>query len=86
MSVHLGARDDLTWAVERESATVAEVNEATEVVMPLDTLRMLEDLLYTVLVTLRIRRSSESLAASTQTLGHLDDWKSKSIAQRNPFI
>ena len=30
MSVHLGARDVLTWAVEREPATVAEANAATE--------------------------------------------------------
>ena len=32
-----------------------------------------------------IWRRSGSLAASTQTLGPLDDWKSKRIAQRNPF-
>ena len=37
MSVHPGARDVLTWAVERESATVTEARAATEVVMPLDT-------------------------------------------------
>ena len=52
MSVHAGARDVLTWAVERESATVTEANAATEVAMPLDTLRMLADQLYTVLMTL----------------------------------
>ena len=51
VSVHPGARDVLTWAVERESATVAEANAATEVVMPPDTLRMLADQLYTVLMT-----------------------------------
>ena len=49
VSVHPGARDVLTWVVERESATVAEANAATEVVMPLDTLRT--DQLYTVLMT-----------------------------------
>ena len=41
VSVHPGARDVLTLAVERESATVTEANAATEVVMPLDTLLML---------------------------------------------
>ena len=97
VSVHPGARDVLTWAVEGESATVTEANAATEVVMPLDTLRMLADQLYTVLMTLVegesfrhprglwIWRRSGSLAASTQTLGSLDDWKSERIAQRNPF-
>ena len=52
MSIHPGARDVLTWAVERESATVTEAKAATEVVLPLDTLRMLADQLYTVLMTL----------------------------------
>ena len=51
VSVHPGARDVLTWAVEKESATVAEANAATKVVMPPDTLRMLADQLYTVLMT-----------------------------------
>ena len=81
VSVHPGTRDVLTWAVVRESATVTEANAATEVVMPLGTLRMLEDQLYTVLMTLVegesfdilvglwIWRRSGSLAASTQTLG-----------------
>ena len=32
-----------------------------------------------------IWRRSGSLAASRQTLGPLDDWESKRIAQRNPF-
>ena len=32
-----------------------------------------------------IWRRSGSLAASTQTLGPLDDWKSERIVQRNPF-
>ena len=38
MSVHPEARDVLTCAVEKESATVAEASAATEVVMPPDTL------------------------------------------------
>ena len=42
VSIHPGARDVLTWAVERESATMTEANAATEVVMQL----------YTVLMTL----------------------------------
>ena len=85
MSVHLGARDVLTWALERESATVTESNAATEVVMPLDTLRMQANQLYTVLMTLVEGESLDILvsSASTQTLGSLDDWKSERIAQRN---
>ena len=51
MSVHPGARDVLTWAVERE-ATVTEANAATDVVVPLDTLRMLAHQLFTLLLTL----------------------------------
>ena len=39
--------------MEKESATVTEeTNAATEVLMPLDTLRLLPDQLYTVLMTL----------------------------------
>ena len=64
MSVHPGARDVLTWAVERESATVTEANAATEVVMPLDTLRMLADQLYTVLMTLVEGESFDILVGS----------------------
>ena len=71
---------------------MTEANAATEVVMPLDTLRMLADQLHTVQTTLAegesfgiFGGSSGSLAASTQTLGPLDDWKSERIAQRNPF-
>ena len=96
VSVHPGARDVLTWAVERDSATVTEANAATEVVMPLDTLRMLADQWKTVLMTLVeggsfdilvvwIWRRAQSLAEFTQTLGPFDDWKSKRIAQRNRF-
>ena len=70
VSVHPGARDVLTWAVERESATVTEANAATEVVMPLDTLRMLADQLCTVL-DLRGGCRSTSLWARDQEKG----WK-----------
>ena len=68
MSVHPGARDVLTQAVERE--TVTEAHAATEVVMPLDTLRMLADQLYTVLNDPR-GRSSTALWALDQE----KDWK-----------
>ena len=63
VSVHLGARDVQTWAVERESATVTEANAAIEVLMPLDTLRML-DQLYTVLMTLAEGESFDILVGS----------------------
>ena len=66
--------------------------------MPLDTLRMLADQLYTVLMTLvereRVVRHpcglwigsrTRSLAASAQTMGPPDDGKSKRIAQRDPL-
>ena len=62
--MHPGARDVLTWAVETESATVTEANEATEVLMPLDTLRMLADQLYTVLMTLVEGESFDILVCS----------------------
>ena len=62
--VHPGARDVLTRAVERESATVTEANAATEVVMPLDTLRMPADQLYTVLMTLAVGESFDILVGS----------------------
>ena len=64
VSVHPGARDVLTWTVERESATVAEANAATEVVMPPDTLRMLADQLYTVQMTLVEGESFDILVGS----------------------
>ena len=67
VSVHLGARDVLTWAVERESA-------ATEVVMPLDTLRMLADQLYTVLMTLVEGESFDILVVSGSGEG-LEAWQ-----------
>ena len=76
---------------------MTEAHAATEVVMPLDTLRMLADQLYTVLMTLvegesfgilvgsGLGERVGSLVASAQTLGSLDDGKSKRTAQRNPF-
>ena len=74
VSVHPGARDVLTWAVERESATVAEANAAIEVVMPLDTVRMLADQLYTVLMTLVERESFDILVGSGSGEG-LEAWR-----------
>ena len=64
VSVHPGARDVLTWAVEKESATVTEANAATEVVMPPGTLRILADQLYTVLMTLVEGESFDILVGS----------------------
>ena len=64
VSVHPGARDALTWAVEKESATVAEANAATEVVIPPDSLRMLADQLYKVLMTLVEGESFDILVGS----------------------
>ena len=64
MSVHPGARDVLTWAVESEWATVTEANAATEVAVPLDTLRMLADQLHTVLMTLVEGESFDILVGS----------------------
>ena len=97
VSVHPGARDVLTWAVERDSATVSAANAATEVVMPLDTLRMLADQLYTVLMTLVEGESFDILVGSGSGEG-LEAWRrlhkrwdplttgrARGIAQRNPF-
>ena len=74
VSVHPGARNVLTWAVERDSATVLEANAATEVVMPLDTLRMLADQLYTVLMTLVEGDSFDILVGSGSGEG-LEAWR-----------
>ena len=73
VSVHPEARDVLTWAVEKESATVAEASAATEVVMPPDTLRMLADQLYTVLMTLVEGESFDILVGSGSGQG-LEAW------------
>ena len=62
---------------------MTEANAATEVVMPVDILRMLADHLFSVLMTLVEGESFDilvgsragSLAAFTQTLGSLDDWR-----------
>ena len=74
VSVHPGARDVLTWALEKELATVAEANAATEVVMPPDTLRMLADQLYTVLMTLVEGESFDILVGSGSGEG-LEAWR-----------
>ena len=95
MSVHPGARDVLTWTVERE-ATVTEANAATEVVVLLDTLRMLAHQLHTVLLTLVegvVRHpcgfgSGEGLEASRRLPKRWDPLttgRGKRIAQRNLF-
>ena len=73
----------MSWRgpVERVSASVTEANAAAEVLMPVDTLRMLADHLYTVLMTFVEGESfdilvcfwtgkrARSLAASAQTMG-----------------
>ena len=69
VGVHPGARDVLTWTVDRESATVTEANAATEVLMPLDTLRVLADQLCTVLMTLVEGESFDILVGSGQGEG-----------------
>ena len=74
VSVHPGARDVLTWAVEKDSATVLEANAATEVVMPLDTLRMLADQLFSVLMTLVEGESFDILVGSGSGEG-LEAWR-----------
>ena len=74
MSVHPGARDVSTVAVERGSATVTEAHAATEVVMPLDTLRMLADQLYRVLMTIVEGESFNILVGSGSREG-LEAWR-----------
>ena len=66
VSAHPGARDVLTWAVEKESAT--------EVVMPPDTLRMLADQLYIVLMTLVEGEPFDILVGSGSGEG-LEAWR-----------
>ena len=67
-SVRPGARDVLTWAVGRESAAVTEANAVTEVVMPLDTLRMLADQRHTLAQDLRMAALEALLPANSN--GH----------------
>ena len=55
-------------------ATVAEANAPTEVVMPLDTLRMVADQLYTVLMTLVEGESFDILVGSGSGEG-LKAWR-----------
>ena len=74
VSIHPGERDVLTWTVERESATVTEAKAATEVVMPLDTLRMLADQLYTVLMTL-VDGESFDIFVGSGSGGGLEAWR-----------
>ena len=74
MSVHLGGRYVLTLAVERESGTVTEAHGATEAVMPLDTLRMLADQLYTVLMTL-VEGASFDILACSGSRERLEAWR-----------
>ena len=64
----------VTWAVERESVTVTEANAATEVVMPLDVLRIVADQLYTVLMTLVEGESFDILVGSGSGDG-LEAWR-----------
>ena len=66
VSIHPGARDVLTWTVERDSDSAT----VTEVVMPLDTLRMLADQLYTVLMTLVEGESFDILVGSQVHAAH----------------
>ena len=73
-SVHPGARDVLTWAVEVESATVMEANAASEILMPWETLQVLADLLYTVLMTLVESESFDILVGSGSREG-LEAWR-----------
>ena len=97
VSVHPGARDVLTWAVENGignsgrsecsnrscDASGHSANAGRSIVHSAD------DPCGRRIVRhprgLWIWRRSGSLAASTQTLGPLDDWKSEWIARRNPF-
>ena len=74
VSVYPGARYVLTWTVERDSATVLEANAATEVVMPLDTLRLLADKLNTVLMTIVEGESFDILVGSGSGEG-LEAWR-----------
>ena len=73
-SAHPGARNVLTWAVERESATVTDANVVTEVLMPFDTLRMLADQLCIVLMTPVELESLDILVGSGPGEG-LEAWR-----------
>ena len=65
---------------------MAEANAAKEVVMPPDTLRMLADQLYTVLMTLVEGESFDILVGSgSGEYINVGDSKSERIAQRNSF-
>ena len=60
--------------MERESATVTEANTATEVLMPLDTLRMLADQLYRVLMTL-VEGESFDILVDPRSGEGLEAWR-----------
>ena len=64
----------MTWAVETESAMVAEANAATEVTMPLETLHVLADQLFTVLMTFVEGESFDTLVGSGSGEG-LEAWR-----------
>ena len=89
VSVHRGARDVLTWAVERESATVTldasghSANAGRSAVHSADDPRGERVVRHPC--GLWIGRRAGSLAASAQTMGPPDDGKSKRIAQRDPL-
>ena len=89
VSVHRGARDVLTWAVERESATVTldasghSANAGRSAVHSVDDPRGERVVRHPC--GLWIGSRTRSLAASAQTMGPPDDGKSKRIAQRDPL-
>ena len=68
MSAHPGAKDVLTWAVATEAT-------ATEILLPLDTLRMLADQLYTVLMTL-VKGESFDILVGSGPGEWLEAWRS----------
>ena len=89
VSLHRGARYVLTWAVERESATVAldasghSANAGRSAVHSADDPRGERVVRHPC--GFWIGRRTRSLAASAQTMGPPDDGKSKRIAQRDPL-
>ena len=78
MSVQLGAREVLTWAVEREGGMLAMVSEANaaaaEVLVPLETLQVLADQPYTVLMSFVEGESFDILVGSGSGEG-LEVWR-----------
>ena len=77
VSVHPGAREVLTRAVERVagmSAMVAEANASEDVLMPKETLQLLADQLCTVLMTLVEEESFDILVGCGPGEG-LEAWR-----------